>query len=133
MNYFIFQVEDTISIKQSEKYRRKSLLFICCFLTAYFFIYVYDLLSWHLKYQKIDSIDVLFKAYLPYYFLKFIMLNQILLFCHMVYLLKIWLFCLNDYLSKSATDETASRLNFNNGEIKIISGSTKKNISNKSK
>lgn len=115
-----FQIEYSISIKEPEAFRTKSLVLIVSFLTIYSFVYILDLVIWHFQYNRIESWKIFLKDYAAFYIFKYIILNEILLFCHMVYFIKIRLIFLNDYLYTTVVEKMGITSKFKNGEIKVL-------------
>ncbi|CAG9863981.1 unnamed protein product [Phyllotreta striolata] len=107
-------VEKELVIKCPKKHRTASILSIAAVLLTYTIFYLIDL-TWNLFYGKINAVFAT-----PFYLLKYIMLNEILFFCHLVHFVKIRIRYLTKALRAIITRRIFDLSTFRNGEIAML-------------
>ncbi|VEN40865.1 unnamed protein product [Callosobruchus maculatus] len=115
----ISEVEKVIHIKNNKTYIRKSIISIIGMVVGFLLFYSFDIITWHVSLKKIDTFKSFFESFFCFYVLKFIMLGEILLFCHTVYFLQIRLLALREHFMDVVQDKIVVVTDFKNGEMKI--------------
>nr|CAI5868101.1 unnamed protein product [Callosobruchus analis] len=108
------EVEKVIHIKNNKTYIRKSILSIIGMFAGFVFFYGFDIVTWHISLKNIDTLKSFFESFFCFYVLKFIMLGEILLFCHTVYFLQIRLVALRDHFMDVIQDKIVVVTDFKN-------------------
>nr|CAH7714827.1 unnamed protein product [Callosobruchus chinensis] len=115
----ISEVEKVIHIRNNKTYIRKSILSIIGMLVGFVLFYSFDIVTWHVSLKRIESFKSFFESFFCFYVLKFIMLGEILLFCHTVYFLQIRLIALREHFLDVVQDKIVVVTDFKNGEMQI--------------
>ncbi|CAH1101410.1 unnamed protein product [Psylliodes chrysocephalus] len=114
------EIERSLIIRNPKRHRITSILFITTVFCIYTIFYLLDLLTWHANYEKIDCAYTLLKDFIPFYVLKYIMLTEILFFCHLVYFTSFRIVYLVESLKKIIKERIFDVSGFENGEIKVL-------------